>query len=416
MHPRLQSTRISVARVGLLIAAVGLMLSRRQLLAGTATGLATLGLGRLGFARKTVLPKPDNSGIKHIVVVMVENRSFDHLLGWLPNADGMQEGLVYQDAAGNPFSTYALPPDFQGCSHVDPDHSMEGGLIQLADGACDGWLLTSDPFSIGYYRQADLPFLGRAAVEWTVCDRYFTALMAPTYPNRFYQHCGVTDRTVQSFEPSTLPTIWDRLRAAGVPGRYYFSDAPFLSFWGPKYIDIMRTHADFMADCARGTLPAVSYVDPRFVGADVGVSGDYHPLSDIRAGESWLYDTYRAVTTSPNWKHTVMIINFDEWGGFFDHVAPPRATDINATLEQRGFRVPAIVVSPLARRGYVASEIYDHTSILKMIEWRWGLEPLSARDAAANNIAEVLDFSRREQIAGAYDVPQVLSPPCPILL
>src|SRR5687767_1531260 len=132
------------------------MLTRRQMLLGSATGLAALGLGRHGFAKRTLLPRPDHSGIKHIVVVMVENRSFDHLLGWMPNADGMQEGLVYEDAAGNSFETFALPPDFQGCSHVDPDHSMQGGLVQLADGACDGWLLTSDPFSIGFYRQGDL--------------------------------------------------------------------------------------------------------------------------------------------------------------------------------------------------------------------------------------------------------------------
>ena len=390
--------------------------TRRQLLAGAATGLATFGLSRTGLAKRPRLPKPWHSGIEHVVVVMVENRSFDHLLGWLPNADGMQDGLVYEDASGNLLPTFPLAPDFQGCGRSDPDHSHEGGLVQLADGACDGWLLTSDPFSIGYYREADLPFLGRAAQEWTVCDRYFTALMAPTYPNRFYQHCGVTDRLDQSLALSNLPTIWDRLRGAGLRARYYFNDAPFLSFWGPKYVDIMRPYSSFLADCAAGTLPAVSYVDPKFVGAELGISTDYHPLSDIRAGEAWLYEVYRAVTTSPSWKRTVLVINFDEWGGFFDHVTPPPAVDINATLEQRGFRVPAIVISPFARRGHVASEIYDHASILKMIEWRWGLEPLSARDAAANNLADVLDFSRVDRLAGAYDVPVVDSELCPIVI
>ena len=402
------------------------MLTRRQMLVGSAAGVTSLALGCTGSSEgglasgfiKTALPKPEKSGIKHIVVVMVENRSFDHLLGWLPGADGMQAGLVYTDAAGNEYPTYPLAPDFQGCMAADPDHSHEGGMIELNDGGCDGWLLANpDTFSIGYYREGDLPFMSNAAREWTVCDRYFTAIMSSTYPNRFYQHCGVTDRMDQSLLPSTLPTIWDRLRAAGLPGRYYFSDAPFLSFWGPKYADIMRTFPQFLSDCATGNLPAVSYVDPRFAGAELGVSGDYHPKGDIRAGESWLESVYRAVTTSPNWRQTVMVINFDEWGGFFDHVVPPPATDINATLEQRGFRVPAIVISPLARRRHVASGIYDHTSILKMIEWRWGLEPLSARDAAANNLAEVLDFSRLDRIANQYNVPYMFSgEPCPIIL
>src|SRR5688572_31446892 len=99
------------------------MLTRRQMLLGSATGLATLGLGRFGFAKSRSLPKPDKSGIKHIIVVMVENRSFDHLLGWLPGADGMQAGLQYEDAAGTLFDTHHLAPDFQGCRLSDPDHS-----------------------------------------------------------------------------------------------------------------------------------------------------------------------------------------------------------------------------------------------------------------------------------------------------
>ena len=399
------------------------MITRRQMLFGSAAGLATLaagctdGLSELGSGLKLALPKPEKSGIKHIIVVMVENRSFDHLLGWLPGADGMQDGLVYADAAGNQYSTYPLAPDFQGCHMADPNHSHEGGLIELNDGACDGWLRANpDTFSIGYYQQHNLPFIGSAAAEWTVCDRYFCSIMSSTYPNRFYMHCGVTDRLDQSLAPSTLPTIWDRLAAAGIPGRYYFSDAPFLSFWGPKYASIMRTFPDFLTDCAMGTLPAVSYVDPRFAGAELGVSGDYHPKGDIRAGENWLESVYRAVTQSPNWKQTVLVINFDEWGGFFDHVPPPRAADINSTYEQRGFRVPAIVVSPLARRGHVATGIYDHTSILKMIEWRFGLEPLSVRDATANNLAEVLDFTRINRGANQYNVPFVTPEPCPIIL
>lgn len=389
--------------------------TRRRFLAGTAAGVASLGLARrTGFA-KPLLPKPSDSGIKHIVVAMVENRSFDHLLGWMPNADGMQAGLTYPDAAGVSHPTFHLSPDYQGCGYQDPDHTWEGGRVEWNQGACDGWLRANpDRYSIGYYRQADLPFLGRAAADWTVCDRYFTSIMAPTWPNRIYQHAGVTDRIDNGTQLCTLPTIWDRLAAAKVSHKYYFSDLPFLAVWGPKYGGITRPYAEFLADCAVGTLPAVSFVDPRFAGAELGLSGDYHPLGDIRVGERWLYEVYRAVTTSPKWNHTVLVINFDEWGGFFDHVPPPTMPDVDPRFQLCGFRVPALVISPFARRGYVASEIYDHTSVLRMIEWRWGLAPLSTRDAAANNLAEVLDFSKKNQAAPDYVVPNVVASACPI--
>jgi phospholipase C len=389
--------------------------SRRRFLAGSAAAVAALGFGRrTGLARQPLL-RPDRSGIKHIIVAMVENRSFDHLLGWLPGADGMQDGLVYADATGALHPTYTLSPDFQGCGLADPDHTWEGGRVELNDGACDGWLLANpDLYSIGYYRQQDIPFLGRGAADWTVCDRYFASIMAPTFPNRFYLHCGVTDRLDNSVLPSTLPTIWDRLAAAGVSHKYYFSDVPFLGLWGSRYAGISRPFAEFIADCATGELPAVSYVDPRFAGAELGLSGDYHPLGDIRVGERWLYEVYRAVTTSPKWRHTLLVITFDEWGGFFDHVTPPSAPDVSPAFELLGFRVPTLLISPFARRGHVDSGVYDHTSILKLIEWRWNLAPLSVRDAGASNLADALDLSSKDRFAPDYAVPDVTASVCTI--
>ncbi len=389
--------------------------SRRQFLYGSAAALASFSAGTPLWAKKGLLPKPDKSGIKHIVVAMMENRSFDHLLGWMPGTDGRQAGLIYTDASGAAYETYPLAPDFQGCGHPDPDHSWEGGRVEYNDGACDGWLRagTNDQYAIGYYRQEDLPFLGKAAPDWTVCSRYFAPIMASTYPNRIYQHAGTTDRIDNTLTPSTLPTIWDRLAAKGRTGRYYFSDIPFIALWGPKYAPITRNYDAFLADCASGSLPDVAFVDPPFAGEDNGTSSDYHPHGHIHAGEAWLYETYRAITAGADWKHTVLVINFDEWGGFFEHVPPTSAPDVNPAYELRGFRVPAIVVSPLARRGYVAKGVYDHTSVLKMIEWRWGLAPLAPRDAAANNLAEVLDFGNPDDEAADYAVPPFVSPPCP---
>ncbi len=390
-------------------------LTRRSFVTGSAGSLALLSCRGLVDTEPTArasLPSPSDSGLRHVVVVTMENRSFDHLLGWLPGADGMQAGLTFEDAAGVSHSTHALAPDFQGCGFKEPDHSYEGGRVEYDSGACDGWMLVNDAYSLGYYTQPDLAFLGRAAPYWTVCDRYFAAVMAPTYPNRFYQHCGVTDRVDDALALTTLPTIWDRLAAAGLRGRYYAGDLPFLGLWGTKYLGITRPYIEFLFDCALGTLPEVAFVDPPFLGASNGTSSDDEPFGDIRAGEAFLAQIYQAIRSSPAWCSTVLVITFDEWGGFFDHVPPGEAPDVDPALALRGFRVPCIVISPWARRGYIATGTYDHTSVLRMIEWRWGLAPLSVRDASANNLAEVLDFTSPDYRAPSFAVPSFASTAC----
>ena len=398
--------------------------SRRTLLKATgvlgAAGLAAeWGLSGRGpvanAALPGALPAPASSGIEHVVVVMMENRSFDHFLGWVPGADGKQSGLTFTDRYGVRHSTHHLT-DFASCAYNDPDHSYEGGRIELNNGRCDGWLKAgeNDALAIGYYTKPDLAFLGQAAPSWTVCDRYFSAVMAETYPNRFYQHAAQTDRLHNSTVTSTLSTIWDRLAAAGLTGRYYFSDVPFTALWGTKYLPISEPFPAFLAAAAAGQLPQVSFVDPRFLDEASGSSGDDHPKADIRAGEQFLNQVYEAVRTSPNWRNTVLVINYDEWGGFFDHVAPGSAPDVSAATALRGFRVPALVISPLARRGYVAHNTYDHTSVLKMIEWRWGLKALTPRDSAARNLAEVLDFNSTPHLtAPRYLLPPFTATVCP---
>src|SRR5258707_4026656 len=161
---------------------------------------------RAGAASTASLPPPAQSGIDHVVVVMMENRSFDHFLGWLPGADGKQAGLTYTDTKGAAHPTFALAPDFQGCSYRDPDHSYEGARVEWNNGACDGWLRANDLWSIGYYRKQDLPFLGKAAPAFTTCDNFYASFMGPTFPNRIYSLSGVTDRLSNTTVRIELPT------------------------------------------------------------------------------------------------------------------------------------------------------------------------------------------------------------------
>ena len=353
----------------------------------------------------------------------MENRSFDHFFGWLPSANGQQAGLVYNDSAGVSHQTHALAPDYQGCAFLDPGHSYSDGRVQYDNGAIDGFLFNgsdastanpsqaNDIFAIGYYGQSDLPFLGAAGPAFTVCDNYFCGIMAETYPNRFYMHAAQTDRLTNTSVTSTLPTIWSRLEENGFSGRYYFSDLPFLGLWGTRYASISKPFSQFLADAAAGTLPNVAYIDPRFEDEGSGTSQDDHPHADIRNGEVFLNQIYDALRKSPNWSKTVLIINYDEWGGFFDHVPPPLApiplaSAVAGDTDGRlGFRVPCVVISPYARRNFIAHGQYDHTSILKMIEWRFDLPPLTVRDSTANNLAEVLNLTAPDVTAPAFTVP-----------
>jgi len=364
------------------------------------------------------------SQIKHIVVVMMENRSFDHLLGWLPNADGHQAGLTFPDKNGVAHPTHASAPDFTGCSYPDPDHSYDGGRTEHANGAMNGFLQTANPGlnAIGYYTETDLPFRSALARNYTTCDRYFCSILGPTFPNRIFQHSGQTDRLGDGLDLCTLPTIWDHLKTAGVSHKYYFSNIPYLALWGVKYLDICNLYADFLIDCAAGTLPAVSFVEPTFTTL-TNLDEDDHPFSDVRNGDAFLAKTFKALSKSPNWANTVLVINFDEWGGFYDHVPPPRAVapnntdpDLQGGKALLGFRVPCIIASPWTK-GNPASPIvnhtvFDHTSVLKLIESVFNVAPLAAREASTDvgNLLTALNLANPQPTVPALPNPGYVLP------
>ena len=398
---------------------------RRDFLRVAATvsaGALASGLNRGAMSQSSSLPNPGQSGIEHVVVVMMENRSFDHLLGWLPNANGQQAGLSYPDSGGNLHATSRLSY-YVGCSHPDPDHSYSGGRTEYNGGLMDGWLRagSNDSFSIGYYTEADVPLYASLARNFTTLDHYFSSIMSSTFPNRVFQHAAQTDRLSNTLDISTLPTIWDSLQAAGVSHRYYYQNIPFLALWGTKYLGISALYEQFKSDVANGTLPAVTFVDPWYTVLDDGLGNDDHPHADLRNGEIFLRDLVTTVTSSSLWANTVIVINRDEWGGFFDHVAPPRAaagnsvdTDLVDGKALLGCRVPTIIVSPFARGNpsnpTINSLIYDHTSVLKLIEWRWGLAPLTARDASSDvaNLAYALNFAAPD--TSVPSLPEISKP------
>jgi phospholipase C len=206
-------------------------------------------------------------------------------------------------------------------------------------------------------------------------------------------------------------TIFDSLRRAGVSSRYFFTDIPFAALWGASGVARSGQVQEYYERCAAGTLPAVSYVDPSFFGETQGTSGDEHPHGDVRVGQAFISDVVHAFMSGPQWRRGALFIVYDEWGGFFDHVTPPRvpdirqSRDINLDFGQMGLRIPVVLVSPFARRGYVDHSIYGFESILKLIRYRWGLKPLTLRDYYANNIAYSFDFDKPD-----YTVPDLPHP------
>ncbi|HET9729580.1 MAG TPA: alkaline phosphatase family protein [Acidimicrobiia bacterium] len=382
----------------------------------------------------TALPPPATAPFDTVVVVTMENRSFDHYLGWLPGADGRQTGLRYPDQHGTLRATHALAPDFQGCAFHDPRHDWQSVATQFNNGKCDGWLRTQDigdTFPIGYYTAADLPVTAALARGHTVCDRYHCSVLGPTGPNRMYMWSATTDylagppgpMTVDGPRPSNIElTIFDRFQAAGISAAYYAGKEPqSYSYKSKKYDALTKSHAEFFDRARAGTLPHFSFLDPDLdsIAEFFGTGTDDHPYNDVRRGEAWIGEVYRALAASPQWDRLVLIVTFDEHGGFFDHVVPPFVADDTVLhgpgpdFKRMGFRVPCIIGGPFAPARVAHHGPFEHCSILRMVEWRWGLEPMTARDRHAQNLAEALDFSASVAPVTLAALPEIKTTACP---
>ncbi len=334
--------------------------------------------------------KAGSSVIKNIVVVFQENHTFDNYFGAYPGADGTA-GKAYclPDSPGS--STCVSPYHDTHLSPVDMNHDWAAAHADYDSGKMDGFVYTEgNAETMGYYDGTDLGRYWKAAGSYVLCDKYFTSVMSESAPNHLFLVAGTAGGLLSDNVPASLPfpPVFQGLDAVGVSWKVY-SDTPswYKSFSyvknSPSAAANFRSAASFLTDAKAGRLSQVSWV----IGAP---GGDEHPSDNIQLGENSVADgIVNAVGASPYWPSAAIFVTWDDYGGFFDHVPPPQVDKYGY-----GFRVPCLVISPYAKAGFIDSIVNDHTSILKFIETRYGLSPLSTRDAAANGFAEAFDFTQ----------------------
>jgi phospholipase C len=413
------------------------------------------------------------SSINHVVVLMLENRSMDHMLGYLyatsgnvsPSGDPF-EGLAgsesNNDANGNPVAVfqidqttenaYLMPGSDPGEGYMATNQQLFGTTANPAQGITPsmggfvadytytlGWESNDPSWGVvagttgndimGCFTPAALPVLSGLASGFAVCDHWYGSVPTETLPNRAFAGAGTSqghmDDKTRTF---TTPSIFGTMSNHGIDWAIYGYDADPLT--RHTFTDIASEPASrfgvfstFTAAAAAGTLPAYVFLEPSW-----GSTGNsQHPNYNVALGEQLMHDVYYALRNGPAWPQTLLIITYDEHGGCFDHVPPPwGATPPDDTVGEFGFdftrfgpRVPTVLVSPLIKPGTVfrvpnGSTPLDHTSILKTVENRWGLPALTARDAAAPDVADVLTLGTPrtdDPLTGVTVPPADATPP-----
>jgi phospholipase C len=393
---------------------------------------------------------PGLDQVQHIVVLMLENRSFDHLCGFLkrrhPSLDGLTgTETIPRDPAVGGGDPVGVSDDAPAVTDVDPGHVLGDVNQQMygrpapdfpAHGENDGFVANYRRYT-GSDEAADdimrcfapesLPVLTTLAEEFAICDGWFPSLPGPTWPNRVFAHAGTSaGHTDNGFRLYDIPTIFDRLEQAGRTWCVYYHDVPqtlvfphvvphYLNPFSRKMRPFEQRFAD---DVRRGRLADYVFIEPRYLDApEWGDNGqqtgrwlwanDQHPPHDVRYGEHLIADVYEALRQSKLWPGVLLLVLYDEHGGFYDHVFPESAVPPEATppgsglfrFDRLGVRVPAVVVSPLVERGTLDHDasgrpiVRDHTSLLATIEKRFTLPPLGARDAVAPTLDNLLTRS-----------------------
>jgi phospholipase C len=363
---------------------------------------------------------------------MQENRSFDHYYGHLPG-HGQDDVDVASASASNPAPDGGTRPWHHEAAYCveDTDHGWSASHQQWNDGANDGFAAsnasTADPSghrAMGYYDQTDIPFYYDLISTFATSDRYFCSLLGPTYPNRMYLAAGtsfgIVTTSINTLAPAGVPQVYRALDEKGVTWKVYSKTLPSVYLFpdygaAPEQAYHLASAAQFAVDAASGDLPQVAFIDAGFNEA-AAVETDEHPPADLQLGQHFVWEQVQAVLGGPLWSTSVLFITYDEHGGLYDHVSPPAACRPDDTpprqgpeigaFDRLGFRVPAIVVSPYARRHFVSHQVHSHTSILRFIEAKFGLSALTRRDANADAMLDLFDFASPPQL----EVPDFAEP------
>jgi phospholipase C len=385
-------------------------ISRRDLLKGAgALGVASLATPLLP-AVDAFAGQRSNMPIKHVVVDMQENRSFDTYYGFAPWAGRFRVPAGYSQPDGSGGSV--APYHFSSLSTPDIGHGWNATHAEWDAGKMDGFYTTDGIWCMGYYTAQDLPFYYSLFQTSTLCANYFCSLLGPTWPNRFYLASatsgGITTNGVWGYGVLTYPMILDLLEAAGVSWKVYNismdsvpygnTDNVFL-FW-QNWAHDNRTRGSkgqYLQDLQNGQLPQVSFIIPSYERG-----WDEHPPADVSVGMGIQQELITALQQSSAWSSSAYILTYDEAGGYFDHVAPPQLDAYGL-----GIRVPTWVISPWARPGHLEGTLYEHSSILKFIETVFGLPTL----ASVNH-----EFDSGTPVGSNYQAAQpgaTVGPPAP---
>lgn len=365
--------------------------------------------------------------IKHFVTLMQANHSFDNYFGTYPGADGIPASTcmrLRKDKPGTPDCVRPFRLGDQSPDHLD--HGPATQRAQYADGRMDGFVSAyqerglDGAKAMGYYDANDLPYYWNVAEKYTLFDRFFSSATTGSRRNRFYWIAGVPTTGGNERVPpggyGDIPTIFDRLEQAGVPWKFYVENydpkitfrtpgtgaragqttrVPLLNFArfldNPTLFGKIADLTQYYTDLRDGTLPAVAYV--------VASGSSENPPSRVRTGQAFVREMIAGLAKSRYWSSSAFMWTYDSWGGWYDHVPPPKVDS-----EGLGFRVPALLVSAYSRRGRIDHTQLEHTAMLKFIEDNWRVAPLGERDAHSAGITGAFDFTsppRPPELLGA---------------
>ena len=330
--------------------------------------------------------------IETIVVLCMENRSFDHYFGSLSLLEGkVTDGLTGAESNPDPDGAPVGIFQLEDTTVADPPHGWGDAHTQWNGGKNDGFVIAhagdDEKDVMGYHVRGQLPAMYALADAFTLCDRWFSSVMGPTWPNRFYLHGATSKGQKQNLPVFGFKSIFEACEDAGITHKNYYHDVAWCSGAYFKLGGLAKIES-FFEDAAAGELPQVVYIDPHFFGNG---PNDDHPDHDIAMGQALIASVYAALAQSPQWNEVLLVITYDEHGGFFDHVPPPTTADGDPDFEQLGFRVPAVVAGPYVKSGCVDSTTFEHVSVLRTIQRRFGLAPFNARMEAANDLSSCID-------------------------